>query len=247
MKKILPVTLILCIVVAIALFFQKKEVVAPAPRPDVSDTQVSTTPVALCFGMFTPANQRGFSDAYTLHMLLDNEKGTASGELKFMPGEKDSKVGSFTGNVSAVDKSMMARTINAIWNTAAEGMNAKEELKIIFGEGTASIGTGEMVERDDGIYAYKDPSKLNYSLNLSDVACSDLTLRENVEAYLRAHISTLSPVAPVLGGTWYVVGISTDLQKHSGIVVYEDGHIQEKKNFTFTAGADASISKLTIQ
>lgn len=93
-------------------------------------------------------------------MLIDNTTGKVSGELKFLPAEKDSKVGKFEGTVSAVDKVMMARKVNAIWDTFAEGMNAKEQLKFIFGEGTASIGFGEMVDRGDGVYVYKDPTKI---------------------------------------------------------------------------------------
>src|SRR3989344_8755574 len=59
-------------------------------------------------------------------------------------------------------------------------------------------------------------------------------IKQNVENYLRKNISTLSLVKAVLGGTWYVVSATVDLKKNSGTVVYEDGHIQEKKNFSYT-------------
>jgi hypothetical protein len=138
--------------------------------------QNDTKPTELCFAKFGQPNVRGYSDKYTLRLMLSGEGGIqATGELKLLPAEKDSKVGKFTGVVSAVDKIAMARTASLWWDTLAEGMNTKEELKITFGEGTANIGFGEMVDRGDGVYVYKDATKLNYSLSLTDVACSDLT------------------------------------------------------------------------
>ena len=68
---------------------------------------------------------------------------------------------------------MISRRINAIWETKAEGMTVNEELKIIFGEGTANIGFGEMKDRGDGVYVYANPDKLSYEPNLSDTDCGD--------------------------------------------------------------------------
>lgn len=238
MKKILSILLLVGVALGVFYLLNKKEPVVP---PVVTDTK----PIELCFGLFTPANERGFSDKYTLQMLLDG--GKVTGELKFLPGEKDSKVGKFEGTVSAVDRTMMARTADVWWDTFGEGISAKEQLKFIFGEGTASLGAGELVDRGDGVYVYKDPANLHYTLDLYDVACSDFTLRDNVESYLRENISKLSPVKAVLGGTWYVIGVSVDLAKSSGTVVYEDGHIQEKRSFSYTADAKGEISSLVIQ
>ena len=178
-------------------------------------------------------------------MVLDGEKAT--GELNFVPAEKDSKTGEFSGTVSAVDKVMMARTADLSWFTFGEGMEAKEQLRIIFGEGTASIGFGEMVLQSDGSYTYKDPKNISYSLSLTDVACADLTERASVENYLRDNITTLSPIKAVLGGTWYVTSVVLNLEKNSGTVSYEDGHLSEKKNFTYTTNAKGEVVNLTIK
>ena len=187
---------------------------------------------------------RGFHDEYTLRMLLNGEKVT--GQLNYLPGEKDTKVGKIEGTVGPVDKIAMARTADLWWNTFGEGISAKEQLRIIFGEGTASIGAGELVDRGDGVYVYKDPTKLQYAFSLTDVSCSDLTERENVESYLKNNISTLSPVKAVLGGTWYVLTSNIDLAKNSGTVTYEDGHVQEKKNFTYTVNEKQEVISLII-
>ena len=70
--------------------------------------------------------------------------------------------------------------------------------------------------------------------------------KQNVENYLRENISKLSPVKAVLGGTWYVVSVTTDLEKNSGTVTYEDGHIQEVKNFSYTANDKGEVVTLII-
>lgn len=236
------VALVILVAGVFYFMYKKKPVDEVSNIPGVEDAQ----PTELCFAQFGKANVRGLSDKYTLHMSLDNAKGKVTGELKFLPAEKDSKMGKFEGTVSAVDKVMMARTVDATWDTFAEGMNTKEQLKFIFGEGTASIGFGEMVERADGVYVYKDEKNILYNLELTDVACTDLTLRDNIESYLKTNIAQLSPVKAVLGGTWYVIGVTSDLKSNSGVVVYEDGHVQEKKNFTYIANEKAEVASLTI-
>lgn len=128
--------------------------------------------IALCFANYGKVNALGYSDKYSLNMLLTGSK--AVGSLKLIPAEKDSKVGTFIGTVSLVDKVMMARTMDIIWTATGEGVTNKEELRIIFGEGTASIGMGEMVKSSNGIYVYKDKTKLNYDLKLTDIVCEQL-------------------------------------------------------------------------
>lgn len=59
-----------------------------------------------------------------------------------------------------------------------------------------------------------------------------------VEKYLRENIKTLAPEKPVLGGSWYVVSVEIDAYENTGIVVYEDGHIQGKAIFHYTRNGD---------
>jgi hypothetical protein len=155
-------------------------------------------------------------------------------------------VGNFEGTVSKVDPMMMARTIKAFWDTEGEGMKAKQELSIIFGEGTANVGFGEMVDRGDGVYVYKDMKKVDYSMSLNDYSCADLNEREAVEKYVYENITTLSKDKAVLGGTWYVTAVDLDLVKNTGTVKYEDGHIQMKKNISYEVGTNGEIINLTI-
>ncbi len=249
MKKILPIVVVLIFIAGISYFATMKKVddtVIPPVVTDTDDKPADTIwPRELCFAKFGSLNERGFADNYTLRMILNKEKVT--GELNLLPGEKDTKTGEIQGTAGAVDPKMMARQADLWWYASAEGMNVQEELKIIFGEGTASVGFGEMVDRGDGVYIYKDSKNISYNLDLTDVACTDFVERAKVEEYLRENISTLSPTKAVLGGNWYVVSAYIDLQKNSGIVIYEDGHVQEKRNFTYTINAKNEVLDLKIK
>ena len=62
-----------------------------------------------------------------------------------------------------------------------------------------------------------------------------------VEDYVRANIGSLSPVEPVLGGSWYV--LSVDFAENDHVhVVYEDGHIQESFDAQFAVDASGNVS-----
>lgn len=248
MKKLLLFVFTIGVIFGFSYFLSKKEVVAPEIVSGVKkydSAKENSKPTELCFAKFGVPNKSGFYDKYTLRLILDGS--TAKGELNFLPAEKDRKTGEISGTVSAVDKIMMARTADLWWFNFAEGMSAQEQVKIIFGEGVASVGFGEMVDRGDGVYVYKDPKNIKYNLELKDVACSDLTERVNIENYLHDNISELSPVKAVLGGTWYVLSVIIDVNKNSGTVVYEDGHIQEKKTFTYTTNETGEVLSLSIK
>lgn len=202
----------------------------------VSDHVVAQTPIQLCFYKETPA-PRGLKDMTLLTMNLDGTKVT--GELQLLPAEKDKKVGTFEGTVTAVDKMSMTRSIDAWWDSMAEGMQVKEQLKIVFGEGTADIGYGEMVDRGDGVYVYKTGAKITYSGSLSDTACEQVNDRIIVDRYIRANIKTLAVSKPVLGGSWYITSITLDPVKKTGTMMYEDGHVQGKASFSYTRSGDS--------
>lgn len=242
MKYILYVVLVFVIGAGAYIF-----VTRDTPFPVVPDTGMQVTtlvPMELCFAEYGPVQPSGYSDTYTLRMTLDGTQ--VSGELKFLPAEKDSKVGLFTGDVSAVDPYSMARTITAMWDTYAEGMNTTEELSIVFGEGTASIGFGPMVDRGDGVYVYEESDEILYNMDLTDIACADLTERENIEAYIRQNIATIAPEKAQLGGTWYVVTNTIDITTNTGTVIYEDGHIQKTSNYTYETDAQSKVTTVSF-
>ena len=226
MKKILLLVIVIGVILGAFYFINKKEAIAPVVPP-VTDVHK----VQLCF-YGENKTSRGFYDVAWLKMNIAGDKVT--GEFKNLPAEKDSKVGTFEGTVGAVDKVAMARTADVWWDSMAEGMQVKEQLRIVFGEGTAQAGFGEMVNDDDGVYVYKDATKLTYGMSMTDVACGDIDERVAVEKYVRENIKTIATDKPVLGGSWSVTFVHVDPTSKTGEVSYEDGHIIGKiKTFSY--------------
>ena len=173
MKKILiyigGLIIIAVIVVGIILTLNSKKTESVTTPPVVT----TTSPISLCFYGATKTSN-GLSDVSLVTMHINGNQVT--GEFKYLPGEKDREVGTFSGTVGPVDKVAMARTADVWWDSMGEGMETKQQLKIIFGEGTAQAGFGEMTDRGDGVYVYKNPSTITYGQIMSDIDCNDSKL-----------------------------------------------------------------------
>ncbi len=223
-KKIILIALAVAVLVGGYFLFSKtNKKVEP-----VTDLSGGTQ---LCFYKENVTDNNLIDKAWLTMYLKDQE---VTGEFNNIPSEKDSKKGPFVGSVGDVDKMAMTRTALVWWETSAEGITNKEQLSIMFGEGIANIGFGEMVDRGDGIYVYKDMENIDYSFELNDVSCEDLFERIVVEDYIRKNISKISTKSPVLGGTWYVLSVDTDPSRDTATVRYEDGHVQETEKFKYT-------------
>lgn len=72
---------------------------------------------------------------------------------------------------------------------------------------------------------------------------------DDVEAYVRAHISELSPEQAVLGGTFFVTAIHINEANSTGYVEYEDGHIFFTADFTYsiTSEGEVRITSFTVR
>ncbi|MFA5999791.1 MAG: hypothetical protein WC783_02295 [Candidatus Paceibacterota bacterium] len=227
MKKLLTfIVLILIIIVGAYLFGANKSQEAPIVVEEPKSIQ-------LCFYKEGPnKTPGGYYDIAWLKMNLTGDKVT--GEFRNLPAEKDSKVGTFEGAVGEKDPYMMARVADVTWSALQEGMQTKEQLRIIFGEGTANAYFGEMVDKGDGVYVYKDLNKLIPGMSMNDVACSDIDDRLAVEKYVRDNIKNLVPEKPVLGGSWYALNVRVDPRTKTGTMEYEDGHVMGKKTFSYS-------------
>ena len=181
MKKILILiagVIVVAGIVLIIVFSLKKDSVSTHPQPPLIEGAATPQPVKLCFYGATKTAS-GLSD---VSLAVLNLSGTqVTGMFKYLPAEKDSKAGSFSGTVGAVDKTAMARTADVIWNVSAEGMTNQEQLRIVFGEGTAQAGFGEMVQGSNNIWDYKDVSKLTYGQIMTDVDCNDARIQAQVQ------------------------------------------------------------------
>lgn len=165
MKKLI-ITIIGIIIAALVWFMMfHKNVSAPSP------ITATTEPVMMCY-YYSKKQSSGFYDRAILKMSLAGAGGSqVTGEYKNLPAEKDSKSGTFTGTVGPVDPKISARTADVWWNSMAEGMQVTEQLKIVFGDGSAVAQFGEMVDRGDGTYVYKDPAHLTNGFQMSQIDC----------------------------------------------------------------------------
>lgn len=180
----------------------------------------------------------GLKDMAWVHMDISGKD--VEGEARYMPAEKDSKVGKFAGQVGPVNKATMSRLADVWWDSMAEGVEVKEQLIISFGDGGAGIGFGEMVKSQDGVYVYKNPNELSF-VQLSQIDCEYLDDKVVVESYIRANIKEIAPADAVLGGSWYTVYVLVNPVTKAGEFVFEDGHIQGKATFKYERSGDAIV------
>ncbi len=232
--KTLIFIVVLVILAVGTLLFKNK-----TPKENTTGDSTVKETVSLCYYYFkiTP---RDFYDRAWLRLNINDT--TVNGEFRNYPAEKDSKIGIFNGTITARDASGN-RTAALWWDSLAEGMQVKEELIIDLSDTTAHVNFGEMVDRGDGVYVYKDKTTLMFGPTLPQISCDELDEILKVEEHLRANISAIASGTPVLGGTWYVVGAHVDKSSHGGTVIYEDGHIQSTATFEYTYD---SITKAVI-
>lgn len=84
------------------------------------------------------------------------------------------------------------------------------------------------------------------SLTVFLAACDAATDRVAAEAYVRSHISELSPEPAVLGGTFFVTDIAWR-EDDTALVTYEDGHILLTARAEFAQGDDGvTVSSFAI-
>lgn len=227
MKKILIyIVLFIAIIVGIVFLISKNKEKDVAVIP-----VISKEPILMCY-QYSKETPSGFADRAWLKMNILGDKVT--GEYQNIPAEKDSKVGEFSGTVGSMDPKISGRIADVWWDSEGEGMSVTEQLKIEFGEGGAVALFGEMVDRGDGVYLYKDATKLTSGFQMSQTDCEVLDDKIIVEKYIRENIETIAPIKPVLGGSWYVTLVNINPSMKTGTMTYEDGHIQRKTEFSYT-------------
>jgi hypothetical protein len=214
--------------IPVAIIPEEKNNVIDIPKPE------EQKPISLCYYR-SKKTTSGFYDVAWLKInTMGSVNDKVTGEFQNLPAEKDSKVGKFEGTVGPLDQKIMARNASVWWDSMVEGMEVKEELAIQFGDGSATAGFGEMINRGDGVYIYKDKTNLTYIKSMNQIDCESLNEKLFTEKYIRDNIKTIATNKPVLGGEWYVISTIANTSAHTAEVVYEDGHIQSKANLIYT-------------
>lgn len=202
--------------------------------PTLPDTQTvvpSDTSSKLCYYR-SDKTSSGFYDRAWIRLTVSGT--TATGEFQNLPAEKDRKIGTFSGTVSAPD-AQGKQIATLIWDSQAEGMSNKEELLVKYGSGSAQAAFGEMVLGANGVYVYKDKTKAVYQTAIPQVDCAVLDEAVTVETYVRnTDLAKITKDQPVLGGKLFVSSIVVDPKTHTALISYEDGHVSGKGTLTYT-------------
>lgn len=213
------------IVAVCAFFFSTRN-----KKDDIVVEITEREPISMCYQYIEETSDK-YSDRAFLQMEILNQK--ISGEYQNLPAESDSKVGEFTGVVGPMDVNIGGRVADVWWDSFAEGMRVTEQLKIEFGEGSAVVFFGEMIDRGDGVYVYKDDTKLTGGFQMSQTDCESLRDKIIVEKYIKDNIKNIILEKPVLGGSWYPTFIKINPSLKTGEIIYEDGHIEGRLDFSY--------------
>lgn len=227
MKKIIIITLIVIILgaVAFAVWGRKN------PDAILNDNLLNEQKTRqICYYRSTK-NTSGIYDTAWLKLNIEGQNTT--GEFTYLPAEKDSKRGTFEGSIAQSDNRFGVRA-DVVWTAQGEGVENKEELIIDFDDEKATVGFGEMINRGDGIYVYKDKANLSYSDPMDPVDCDTLNEKLFVENYLRENIKQIAKNEPVLGGQWYLVQAEVNPISNTAAITYEDGHILSEAKIIYT-------------
>ncbi len=168
MKKNI-IALFFIILIAGGLVFYFKYYKQPTPTEVKTD---ESSIVSMCY-YYADKTRNDTEDREWVRLDIDG--GKVTGEHYYVPAEKDSKVGNFEGTVGAFDSNISGRVAEVTWTAMAEGTENKEELLIEFGEGSAVALFGEMVDKGDGTYAYKDKTKVTPGFPMWQMDCATLT------------------------------------------------------------------------
>lgn len=229
-KSTILITLAIIIFFGSFFYFRETKKIDKSTNNKTEEFPDKIPTIDLCYYNFSKTNNNLYDKSW-LKISITGEN--VSGEFQNLPAEKDSKVGKFEGTVGVLNQNTMSRRANTWWNSLAEGMNNKEELIIDFGDGSAAVGFGEMINRGDGVYVYKNKNNLYYQSPMSQIDCEYLDEKLFIEKYIRENINNVATDKAVLGGKWYITSILVNPSSHTADISYEDGHIASKANILY--------------
>lgn len=190
--------------------------------------------------------EKGIYDKTWIKLNIIGDKVT--GEYQNIPADSDSKTGTFEGTIYQPNEKIIKKHADVWWNSRTKGIEIKEELAVEWNDESATVGLGEMIQRQDGIFVYRDKTKLIYTKPINQVDCDSLNEKLSVEQYIRENIGIIVPNKPVLGSTWYAILVVANPVSKTGEVIYDDGSVQQRANFTYTyEQTSQSISITTFE
>lgn len=131
-------------------------------KPTTESTESESMPTTLADGAYCYEYRVG-KDVTTVNLVLDGN--TVTGEMNWLPYEKDSGRGTLQGTRDGNE-------ISAIWTYVIEGSNQTEEVLFKMEGDQLLRKTGELVDtNNDGNLKMKDPASAQYNETYTKVAC----------------------------------------------------------------------------
>jgi len=115
---------------------------------------------------------------------------------------------------------------------------------LLFGNKSVETEPAEetSISRDDAVTEEYSEMKDDEVIN---VGAGALPEEEGaVNNYIHAHLDELSTIKPVLGGSWHITELGVMMEKKSGRVRYEDGHILIEAKFDYFITSKGEITIL---
>ena len=180
-NKSLVVVVVLLVLIAVAgiiYFFNKKEnspLVAPPDTNAVVSSMIEQGEV--CYYKETMGEQ---TSDYAFTSINYGENGEVHGIINWIPGEKDSLVGAYTGMLESNNIEGYPLRLNVIYAGAGEGIVSYQQEIIIVGDSSRNnikTGIGEKYLDNDGVYKFKDINKLVFGNELPRIDCNSVPER----------------------------------------------------------------------
>ncbi len=164
------IALIILVIIGIIYFATKKDMVPVAVVPDTNTEVKTIQKKEVCYFKETVGTQ---STDYAFTSINYDVNNKVHGLINWIPGEKDSLVGAYAGTVEKSPRTGgYDEKLNIIYTGAGEGIISKQQELILVGDNEIKTAIGEKEQDKDGIWRFKDLSKVTYENALPLVDCS---------------------------------------------------------------------------
>ncbi len=190
-NKILLVLVLLVLAIIIYGVSKKKQIPLTVVPDQTGETLGDTVTVGKEYCYFQETKGKETSD-YLFTSIVYDSKDTVHGVMNWLPGEKDSLVGEYTGTVTTNTKDAdFPKKITILYTSTGEGMVATQEEMFIVGKTGLKQGIGEKYEDMNGMYRFKNGESVIYENFVPAVDCGKVAQRFKTN-YLNPNPKALS-------------------------------------------------------
>lgn len=171
-NKILIAIVVLVLIAGTVYLITSKRAVAPVVVEDAN----TVTRKDACYLRETKGGLEDTPVVDYVFVSVNYDVGDeVHGIINFIPAEKDSLVGTYTGVVENNEgmKGYPFR-LNTTYAGLGEGVISYQQEVIIVGENDVKMGSGERYLDASGVYKFKNTSNLVYNNSLPKVECSSV-------------------------------------------------------------------------